>query len=132
MTEQNNSQQGFRFLVIAAALMIIIGGLNQAQSVLESLLVTVSLAMLAPPPVLWLELKRIPSVVAVLIAVAGMIAILLVVGAIVGASINSFYTELPVYQTRLQEHVSASQPLLETKGIRGMDKDLQGFPIQGR
>ncbi len=65
--------------------------------------------MLGTPPVLWLERKRIPSVVAVLLVVAGMITILLIVGAIVGASINSFYTELPVYQTRLQEQVSAFQ-----------------------
>jgi AI-2 transport protein TqsA len=127
MTEQNNSQQGIRFLVIAAALVIIIGGINQAQSVLVSFLVAVFLAMLGTPPVLWLERKRIPSVVAVLIVVAGMITILLIVGAIVGASINSFYTELPVYQTRVQEQVSAFQSFLATKGIRGMDKVLLGY-----
>ena len=107
MTEQNNSQQGIRFLVIAAALVIIVGGINQAQAVIVSFLVAVFLAMLGTPPVLWLERKRIPSVVAVLLVVAGMITILLIVGAIVGASISSFYTELPVYQTRSQEQVSA-------------------------
>jgi hypothetical protein len=37
MTEQNSSQQGIRFLVITAALVIIILGINQAQSVLVSL-----------------------------------------------------------------------------------------------
>ena len=124
MTEQSNSQRGIRFLVIAAALVIIIGGVNQAQSVLVSFLVAVFLAMLGTPPVLWLERKRIPSIVAVLLVVAGMIAILLIVGAIVGASINSFYTELPVYQTRLQAQVSAFQSFLATKGIRVTDKVL--------
>jgi predicted PurR-regulated permease PerM len=52
MTEQSNSQRGIRFLVIAAALVIIIGGINQAQSVLVSFLVAVFLAMLGTPPVL--------------------------------------------------------------------------------
>ncbi|MCX5884793.1 MAG: AI-2E family transporter [Proteobacteria bacterium] len=131
MTEQNNSQQGIRFLVIAAALVIIIIGINQAQSVLVSFLVAVFLAMLGTPPVLWLERKRIPSVVAVLIVVTGMITVLLIVGAIVGASINSFYTELPVYQTRLQEQFSAFQSFLASKGIRGMDKVLLGFVNPG-
>lgn len=131
MTEQNNSQQGIRFLVIAAALVIIIGGINQAQSVLVSFLVAVFFAIIGTPPVLWLERKRIPSVVAVLLVVAGMITILLIVGAIVSASINSFYTELPVYQTRLQEQVSAFQSFLATKGIRGMDKVLLGFVNPG-
>src|SRR4030067_2358561 len=101
MTGQNNSQQGIRFLVIAAALLILIMGINQAQSVLVSFLVAVFFAIIGTPPVLWLERKRIPSVVAVLLVVAGMITILLIVGAIVGAAINSFYTELPIHQTRL-------------------------------
>ena len=127
MTEQNNSQQGIRFLVIAAALVIIVVGINQAQSVLVSFLVAVFFAIIGTPPVLWLQRKRIPSFVAVLLVVSGMIAILLIVGAIVGASINSFYTELPVYQTRLREQVSAFQSFLATKGIRGMDKVLLGY-----
>jgi AI-2 transport protein TqsA len=127
MTEENNSQQGIRFLVTVAALMVIIVGIYQAQSVLVSFLVAVFLAMLGTPPVLWLERKRIPSVVAVLLVVAGMIASLLIIGVIVGASINSFYTELPVYQTRLQEQASSFLSFLATKGIRGMDKLLLGY-----
>ena len=131
MTKQNNSQQGIRFLVTVAALVIIIVGINQAQSVLVAFLVAVFLAMLGTPPVLWLERKRIPSVVAVLLVVAGMIAILLLAGAIVGASVNSFYTELPAYQTRLQEQASAFQSFLATKGFRGMDKILIEFVHPG-
>ena len=127
MTEQSNSQRGIRFLVIAAALVIIIMGINQAQSVLVSFLVAVFFAIIGTPPVLWLDRKRIPSVVAVLLVVSSMITILMIVGAIVGASIKSFYTELPVYQTRLQEQVSAFQTFWETKGIRGMDKVLLGY-----
>jgi predicted PurR-regulated permease PerM len=127
MTDQSKSQGGFRFIVIAAAFVIIIGGVNQAQSVLVSFLVAVFLATLGTPPVLWLERKRIPSVVAVLIVVTAMVIVLLIVGGFVGASINSFYTELPVYQTRFQEHVSAFQKFFTAKGIRGMDKVLLGY-----
>ena len=67
MIEQNNSQQGIRFLVIAAALVIIVWGINQAQSVLVSFLVAVFFASIGTSPVLWLERKRIPSVIAVLL-----------------------------------------------------------------
>ncbi len=124
MTEQSNSQRGIRFLVIAAALVIIIGGINQAQSVLVSFLVAVFLAMLGTPPVLWLERKRIPSVVAVLLVVAGMIAILLIVGGLVGTSLNNFIDALPSYQQRIQEQVSSLKALLAKKGIRVTDKML--------
>lgn len=124
MTEQSDSPGGIRFFVIAATLVIIIGGVNQAQSVLVSFLVAVFLAMLGTPPVLWLKRKRIPSFVAVLLVVSGMVAVLLIVGAIVGASINSFYDELPVYQDRLHEQVSAFQAFLAARGIRVTEKML--------
>ena len=123
MTE-GNSQQGIRFLVIAAALVIIIGGINQAQSVLVSFLIAVFLALLGTPPVLWLRRKRIPSFVAVLIVVSGMIVILLFVGGFVGTSLNSFIDALPSYQQRIQEQVSALKTLLARKGMRVTDKML--------
>jgi predicted PurR-regulated permease PerM len=124
MTEQSNAQRGLRFLFMAAALVIIIGGINQAQSVVVSFLLAVFLAMVGTPPVLWLERKRIPSVVAVLLVVAGMIAGLLVVGGLVGTSLNSFIDALPSYQQRIQEQVSALKALLAKKGIRVTDKML--------
>ena len=127
MPEQGQAQQGIRFLVIAAALVIIIGGIHQAQSVLVSLLLAVFLAMLGTPPVLWLERKRVPSVLAVLLVMAAMVTVLLLLGAIVSASVNSFYTELPAYQTRLQEQVSVLQSYLAARGIRGVQKVLLGF-----
>jgi predicted PurR-regulated permease PerM len=127
MIEQNNSQRGIRFLVTAAALVIIIMGINQAQSVLVSFLVAVFLAMLGTPPVLWLERKRIPSVVAVLIVVAGMITVLLIVGGLVATSLNNFIDALPTYQQRIQEEVSKLRVLLATKGIRVTDKVLLDY-----
>src|SRR5512143_3901866 len=131
MTEQSNSQRGIRFVVIAAALVIIIGGINQAQSVLVSFLVAVFLAMLGTPPVLWLERKRIPSVVAVSIVVTGMIAILLIVGGLVGTSLNSFIDALPSYQQRIQEQVSTLKALLAKKGMRLTDKMLLEYVNPG-
>lgn len=127
MTEPNNSQRGFRVLLVTAALVIIVAGINQAQSVLASFLVAVFLAMLGTPPVLWMERKRVPSVVAVLVVMTGMATILLIVGAMVGVTINNFYTKLPVYQTRLQEQLAIFQLFLEGEGIRGMDKVLLGL-----
>lgn len=131
MTEQGDAVREIRFFVIVAALVIIVRGINQAQSVLASFLVAVFLAVIGTPPVLWLERKRIPSVVAVLLVVTGMVAILAIVGVVVGASVNSFYAELPVYQTRLQEQILAFQTFWEAKGILGTDKVLLGYVNPG-
>jgi len=127
MSRETTSQQGTRFLIIAAAFVIIIGGINQAQSVLVSFLVAIFLALIGTPPLLWLERKHIPAAAAVLLVVGGMVAILLIAGAIVGTSINSFYTELPRYQTLLQEQISAFQSYWASRGIRHIDKVLLGY-----
>jgi len=118
MTEQRDPHRGTRILVIVAALAIITGSIHQAQSVLEWFLFAVFLAAIGAPPVLWLERKRIPYAVAVLLVVAGMAAIFAVIGALVGTSLNSFYADLPGYQARVQKHVSLLQTFLATKGIR--------------
>ena len=52
--------------VILAALVIIVAGISQAQSILTLLLVSVFLAVLGTPPVLWLTRKKVPNAVAVL------------------------------------------------------------------
>ncbi len=116
-----------RFLVIAAALVIIIWGINQAEPVLASFLVAVFLSIIGTPPVLWLERKRVPSLVAVLIVVAGMITIMLMIGVVVGTSINGFSVALPSYQTRLRGQVSALDAFLTKHRIGGIDKELLGY-----
>lgn len=124
MIEQINSHRGTRYLVIAAALVIIIAGITMAQSVVVLILISILFAILGAPPVLWLKRKRIPSLVAVLIVMAGMIAILLIVGALVGASLNSFSNSLPFYQTRIQEQLMEVKAFLANKGIDLTDKVL--------
>ncbi len=127
MTVESDSYRGTRFLVIAAALVIIVGGINQAQSVLVSILVAVFLAVIGTPLVLWLERKRLPSVIAVFLVVAGMIAVLLMIGALVGTSVIGFSNALPSYEERIQEQVSALKALLSRKGMVITDKVLSEF-----
>ena len=94
MTERNDLQHdlphGTRILIIIGMLAIISISIKQAQTTFEWLLFAVFLAVIGTPQVLWLERKRIPYVVAVLLAVAGMAAVLVVVGVVVGASLNRF------------------------------------------
>jgi AI-2 transport protein TqsA len=127
MIEQSNSFRGMRFLVGLAALVIIIAGINLAQSVVVLLLVSVFLALLGIPPVLWLKEKRIPSGFAVLIVMAGMIIILLMIGAQIGTSVNSFSDELPLLQSSIREQVLEISALLRSKGFIGTQKILMDY-----
>ncbi|MBA4309509.1 MAG: hypothetical protein C0425_04155 [Chlorobiaceae bacterium] len=113
----NNSLKSTRLLVIAAALVVIIAGINLAQSVVVLFLVSVFLSLLGTPFVLWLKEKRVPSGFAVLIVMSVMITILILIGAQIGTSINAFLGELPALQSRIREQVLELGLLLASKGI---------------
>ena len=131
MSEQGNPLKGMHFLVSAAAVVIIIAGMSLAPSVIVLSLVSVFLALIGMPPVLWLERKRIPSSVSVAIVVSVMIITLLIIGAVVGTSLKSFSDALPLYQMRIQEQITAFQSFLTSKGITGSDKVLLKYVNPG-
>lgn len=131
MIDQSTSHRGTRLLIIAATFVIIIWGINQAQSVVVLFLVSVFLAVIGTVPVLWMERKRVPSVVAVLIVVAAMVTLLLSVGVVVGASLSNFSNALPFYQTRIHDMLFALKALLASKGIVITDEVLLGYVNPG-
>ena len=127
MAEQNNSSRGIRILISVAALVIIIAGISLAQSVVVLLLISFFLALLGTPPVLWLKEKHIPSGVAVLIVMTGMIIILILIGIQIGTSFSSFSDELPLLQLRIREQVLELSAFLRSKGFSGTQKFLLDF-----
>jgi AI-2 transport protein TqsA len=131
MISQSNSHSGTRPFIVAAAFVIIIWGINQAQSVLVLLLVSVFLAVIGTVPLHWMERKRIPTAAAVLIVVAAMVTLLLSIGVVVGASLDNFSNALPFYQTRMNDMLIAVKPVLARKGIVLTDKVLLGYVNPG-
>ncbi|MHB1049705.1 MAG: AI-2E family transporter [Bacteroidota bacterium] len=135
MIEKNNALGGTRPFVIAAALVVIILGINLAQSVVSLILFSVFLALIGTPPVLWLQRKRVPSLIAVFIIMTCMVSIVLIIGIVVGASLSAFSEGLPFYQQRIQEEVLALKPILASKHIIVTDKMLLEYvnpgPIMG-
>jgi AI-2 transport protein TqsA len=127
MTDSGNIYRETRFLIMAAAFVIIIYGINQAQSIVALLLVSVFLALLGTPAVLWLERKRVPTFLAVLLVMIAMIILVLGVVAVVGTSLSTFSDALPFYQKRLHEQVLALKALLATKHIIVTEKVLLDY-----
>ena len=124
MTELNDLHRGTRILIVIGMLAILSISIKQAQTALAWLLFAVFLAVIGTPPVLWLERRRIPYVAAVLLVVAGFAIVLVVIGALVGASLNSFYADLPSYQALLQNRISSLQAFLVANGIKITDSLL--------
>ena len=96
-TTQNTGSAVISF----AAVIVIVIGLQMAKALLVPFLLAAFLALITVRPMLWMQKKRIPSILAALIIVSLLMLILAVVGTIVGASIAEFTAALPTYQERL-------------------------------
>jgi len=88
-------------MLSAAAVVVLIYGMQAASVLLVPFLLAVFLALISVRPMLWMYRHRVPSVVAALLIVISMMLVLVSVGAIVGRSIAEFTAALPAYQARL-------------------------------
>lgn len=85
----------------AAAVIVVIYGMQMAKVLLVPFLVASFLALISVRPMLWLHSKRIPSFPAAVIIVSGIMLLLAVVGTVLGSSIADFTAAIPRYQARL-------------------------------
>jgi len=64
-------------------------------------LVAIFLALITVRPMLWMQRRRVPAVIAALIIVFVIMLVIGIVGTIVGSSVAEFTAALPTYQERL-------------------------------
>ena len=95
-------------LISAAAVVVIVFGMQAAKVLLVPFLLAVFLALITVRPMLWLQQRRVPSVAAALLIVTALMLLLAVVGGIVGRSIADFTAALPTYQERLDTIVQGT------------------------
>ena len=92
-------------LMILAAIVVVIYGMQMAKVVLVPFLIAVFLALITVRPMLWLQKHRVPAILAALLIVTMIMLILAMLGMILGTSIGDFTAALPGYQARLDRIV---------------------------
>ena len=103
MADMNNvGTKNGSALISAAAVIVVVYGMQAASVLLVPFLLAVFFALIALRPMLWLQANRVPSVLAALVIVILMMVILGIVGSILGNSIADFTAQLPNYQARLE------------------------------
>jgi predicted PurR-regulated permease PerM len=112
-------------VVSFAAVIVIIYGMQMAKALLVPFLVAAFLALITVRPMLWMQSKRVPSILAALVIVSVIMLLLAIVGAIVGTSIADFTAALPSYQQRLNGIIQGALGFVAGR-IDGIDS-LQSF-----
>jgi len=103
-TDEKRGRDGTtRFLVLAASLVVIIAGIKAAAGLLLPFLIALFLAMVSLPLLNWLQSKRIPSALAVVITIVVVVGVVFSFGAVIGGSISGFTDAAPRYRLRLEE-----------------------------
>ena len=106
-----------RFLLTAAAAVIVIAGLRAAQTLVIPFLVAVFLSIICSPAVVWLQRRRVPKLLAIVLVVLALMGVLTGIGALVGGSVNEFIDSVPGYQARLNNLVDSWSERLEQYDI---------------
>ena len=104
-------------LLSAAALVVVVAGMKLAQPIIVPFLLSVFIAVISAPPLLWLEEHRLPRPVAMLIVIVGIIAVVFGLTAVVGPSIGAFTGDIPEYQARLNAQLDILLVWLGDMGV---------------
>ena len=113
-----------RFLLIAAAIVVVIAGMRAASPILVRFFLSVFIAVISAPPLFWLKRKGVPTALAMLVVIMCIVGVGVVIGALVGTSINEFSNALPFYQKRLVQQTTEFFTWLKQKGIDVPDQVL--------
>jgi len=106
-----------RYMLAAAAIVIVIFGLKYSSDVLAPIFFAATLAILFTPALWWLEKKGLPAGLALLVMVltlGGLIVLLII---ILTASLEQLALRLPVYQELLLQRIDAFTAAMGSFGI---------------
>lgn len=109
---------GNRFLITAAAFVIVVAGMRAASTILVPFLLAVFIAIICTPFLFWMKRKGVPNGVAVCTVLVFILGIGLVLTAFVGTSMQGFAESLPVYQERLATKTSGLLRWLRDLGLQ--------------
>ncbi len=124
MNSSDSIARSTRVVLILAGLVIIIAGMREAQAILVPFLLAGFIAIITAPLMFSLTALRIPSGIALLLVLALLLLLGVVLGGVVGRSVDDFLTQLPLYQAQLQQQWEAFAVWLDGWGVAFPDYTL--------
>jgi predicted PurR-regulated permease PerM len=106
-----------RYMLSAAAIVIVIFGLKYSSDVLAPIFFAATLAILFTPALWWLEKKGLPAWLALLVMVLTLGGLIIVMIIILTASLQQLSVLLPHYEELLQQRIDTFTAALGSIGI---------------
>lgn len=116
-TSDRRDSLGARSLVLAASFIVVVAGLKVASPLILPILMALFLAMICLPLLNWLQSRRVPTSIALVLTVFAALALMGLIVALVGGSIREFTQEVPRYRTRFEQMSVTLVGWLQARGI---------------
>lgn len=131
MTDNIKNSSAFKIMVIIASFVIIVAGMKAAQPILVPFLLSVFIAIISSPLLYWLNRKKIPMGISLLLVILCVLGVSILIGVLVESSLNDFTRSLPEYQEKLKGISALISQLLSRMGISFSDKLLLEYVDPG-
>ena len=127
MTIRNFESEESSPLVKIAALIIIFAGVIYAKSLITPFLLALFISIICEQPVSWLEKRKIPRGLALVIVILGMIILFSGFAVLIGGTISSFSGNLSKYESTLSSLSDSAVKFLNDKGLNIHQDQLFSF-----
>lgn len=122
MEEPGNLNSKTRnILVVTASVVIILAGIKAAETILVPILLASFIAIISSPPFLWMQKKRVPKSLAIILIILVFLSFIFLFGLLIGTSIADFTQKLPQYQSKLETQMQLLISLLIENNIIEQD-----------
>jgi len=114
-------------LLTVAALVIVVAGMRAASSLLVPFLLAAFITIICTPILAWLKARGMPSWLAMVVVIFGVLLIGFLVSSFIASSVSDFTRDLPAYQEALGRQITGLVQLLNNVGIEVSTKTVTDF-----
>jgi AI-2 transport protein TqsA len=99
--EMNSTKTNIALII--AAIIIIIAGIMAAETFVLPIILALFISVICAQPILWLNKKKVPYSIAMLVVLLSVVSFFVLFGGIIGNSITRFTRDAPKYEEKLQK-----------------------------
>jgi predicted PurR-regulated permease PerM len=119
----SNAQQmkASQIIITIAAIVIVVAGMRAATVILVPFLLAVFISIISATPLFWLQRKGLPTWLALITVMLGILTLGFLMAWLVGSSVKDFSNNLPVYEEKLKLQIAGIIAWIGKLGIDSSD-----------
>lgn len=117
MKEAITEMKASQIMITIAAFIIVVAGMRASVVILVPFLLAAFIAIVSAPLLFWLQRRGLPTWLALIIVILGVLLIGFLISGLVGSSVKAFSKDLPVYDAKLRQQSATIINWLEKHGV---------------